>query len=319
MADGVHRLRAQGRALELRALLLGRGRRRRRPLALRRRGAAGGAEVLPDDPAGRRGTPRRLLQPLHEGGRRARRRVGRRSLRAIKPQLTWGFEKVFGRLEKMCEELRKDPSIPQLAAGGSALPRGDRGDARPAGPALHHQLPRGPRHPARLPRGDAERRRRRAAPHRLRRQAAQRPAQDGPRGPPRRRRPAARGHAVDDQRARAAGLGRALHRDLRLLDGGPRRGGRDVDGDEDAQRRHAARGAARPAGDADGGHAARAGDPRQARSARPATSARRPGRRRASRRTSSCCSSRSPTGSTPRPRARPARSSGTSSTTSPGT
>ena len=39
------------------------------------------------------------------------------SLRTIKPELTWGFEKVFGRLEKMCDELRKDPSIPQLAAG----------------------------------------------------------------------------------------------------------------------------------------------------------------------------------------------------------
>jgi Ribonucleotide reductase, small chain/SCP-2 sterol transfer family len=39
------------------------------------------------------------------------------SLREVKPNLTWGFEKVFGRLEKMCDELRKDPSIPQLAAG----------------------------------------------------------------------------------------------------------------------------------------------------------------------------------------------------------
>jgi hypothetical protein len=39
------------------------------------------------------------------------------SLRTIKPELTWGFEKVFGRLEKMCDELRRDPSIPQLAAG----------------------------------------------------------------------------------------------------------------------------------------------------------------------------------------------------------
>jgi len=38
------------------------------------------------------------------------------SLRAIKPELTWGFNKVFGRLETMCDELRKDPSIPQLAA-----------------------------------------------------------------------------------------------------------------------------------------------------------------------------------------------------------
>ena len=38
------------------------------------------------------------------------------SLTAIKPQLTWGFEKVFGRLETMCAELRRDRSIPKLAA-----------------------------------------------------------------------------------------------------------------------------------------------------------------------------------------------------------
>jgi hypothetical protein len=37
-------------------------------------------------------------------------------LTAIKPELTWGFRKVFDRLEKMCDELRADPSVPQLAA-----------------------------------------------------------------------------------------------------------------------------------------------------------------------------------------------------------
>jgi len=37
-------------------------------------------------------------------------------LEAIKPQLTWGFEKVFGRLESMSSELRRDKSIPKLAA-----------------------------------------------------------------------------------------------------------------------------------------------------------------------------------------------------------
>ena len=44
-----------------------------------RRGAAGGAEVLPHHPAGRRGAPRRLLQALHARGRGRRRRhdVGR--------------------------------------------------------------------------------------------------------------------------------------------------------------------------------------------------------------------------------------------------
>jgi hypothetical protein len=37
-------------------------------------------------------------------------------LTAIEPQLNWGFRKVFGRLDAMCDELRKSPSIPQLAA-----------------------------------------------------------------------------------------------------------------------------------------------------------------------------------------------------------
>src|SRR4051812_35808281 len=37
-------------------------------------------------------------------------------LQAIKPQLSWGFRKVFGRLERMAEELKADPSVPKLAA-----------------------------------------------------------------------------------------------------------------------------------------------------------------------------------------------------------
>ena len=47
----------------------------RRPLALHRRRAARGAEVLPRHPAGRRGAPRRLLRALHARGRRRRRRT----------------------------------------------------------------------------------------------------------------------------------------------------------------------------------------------------------------------------------------------------
>ena len=38
------------------------------------------------------------------------------SLEAIKPELTWGFNKIFDRLVTMSDELRKDPSIPKLAA-----------------------------------------------------------------------------------------------------------------------------------------------------------------------------------------------------------
>jgi hypothetical protein len=37
-------------------------------------------------------------------------------LDAVRPQLTWGFTKVFDRLVDMCDELRRDPSIPRLAA-----------------------------------------------------------------------------------------------------------------------------------------------------------------------------------------------------------
>ncbi len=38
------------------------------------------------------------------------------TLGAIQPQLTWGFTKVFDRLVDMSDELRRDPSIPRLAA-----------------------------------------------------------------------------------------------------------------------------------------------------------------------------------------------------------
>jgi hypothetical protein len=41
--------------------------------------------------------------------------TGRR-LEAIKPELTWGFRKIFGRLERMSDELRRDRSLPNLAA-----------------------------------------------------------------------------------------------------------------------------------------------------------------------------------------------------------
>ena len=38
------------------------------------------------------------------------------SLYATRPELTWGFRKVFARLDKMADELRRDRSRPQLAA-----------------------------------------------------------------------------------------------------------------------------------------------------------------------------------------------------------
>ena len=66
-------------------------------------------------------------------------------LQAIKPQLTPGFRKIFDRLDTMADELRADRSPAQARRGGDALPRRDRGVARPARAALHLQLPRGTR------------------------------------------------------------------------------------------------------------------------------------------------------------------------------
>jgi ribonucleotide reductase beta subunit family protein with ferritin-like domain/putative sterol carrier protein len=40
----------------------------------------------------------------------------RSRLAAIEPRLTWGFRKVFDRLETMCAELRRRPTLPNLAA-----------------------------------------------------------------------------------------------------------------------------------------------------------------------------------------------------------
>src|SRR6478609_6858771 len=40
----------------------------------------------------------------------------RSGLQAIKPELTWGFRKVFDRLDTMADELRRDRSRPKLAA-----------------------------------------------------------------------------------------------------------------------------------------------------------------------------------------------------------
>jgi hypothetical protein len=37
------------------------------------------------------------------------------ALRSIQPELTWGFRKVFGHLDEVAAELRRDPSLPRLA------------------------------------------------------------------------------------------------------------------------------------------------------------------------------------------------------------
>ena len=70
---GAHRHPAALGAVDLLDVLLRRGLGHRQPLPLHRRGAEGGAEVLPRHPAGRRGAPRGLLPPLLQGGDRGRR------------------------------------------------------------------------------------------------------------------------------------------------------------------------------------------------------------------------------------------------------
>ena len=75
----------------------------------------GGAEVLPRDPAGRRGPPLRLLPPLLPGRDRRRRVDLLDGLAYTEPQLNWGYRQVFDRLDRMADELRKDRSLPKFA------------------------------------------------------------------------------------------------------------------------------------------------------------------------------------------------------------
>ena len=246
-------LERSGRPLELLALLLGRGRRGRRPLALHRRRAARGAEVLPRHPAGGRGPPRGLLQALHGGGR-GHRRHRRRRPRGDPPPAHLGLRPGLRPPRAHGRRASARSLDSQARPGDHALPHRHRGHARPAGPALHHQLSRGPQAAPRLPGGHGERGAGRAAAHRLRREAALRPPADGPGGRAGGGRgPAARGDPVDGFGADPAELGRALHRVLRLHDGGHRRGGGHLARDQDAHRGHADRGAAGAAGVPDSG------------------------------------------------------------------
>ena len=107
----------------------------------------------------------------------------------------------------------RGPLAAQARRGGDALPRRRRGRPGPARPAHDRGLPRALRRPPRLPRGDAARLARRAAPHRLRRQAARGAAPRGARGDhggDRRRHP--RGAAVDGRGAPSRRTGTAATR-----------------------------------------------------------------------------------------------------------
>ena len=139
---------AQVGALDLLDVLLRRGLGRRQPLPLHRRGAEGGAEVLPDDPAGRRGAPRGLLPPLLQRGdrRRRRHRLDPRLHRAA-PRLG-----LHAGLQPPRQDGRRAPPRPlaaEVRAGDHALPPDRRGEHGPARPALHRGLLRPRGHDAR--------------------------------------------------------------------------------------------------------------------------------------------------------------------------
>ena len=254
MARDLHGHRAQGRALELLAVLPRRGLGRGQPLALHRRGAEGGAEVLPRHAAGRRGAPRGLLQALHARG--GRRRHGDIALgaRGDPARADLGLSQDLREARPGRRRAAPRPLAAQVRAGDHDVPPGRRGGARAAGPALHRELPDRARPPAGLRGGHEERLARRAAPHRLRRQGALGADPRGPRVQGRRRRSAERGDGLHDRRAPAAELGPPLHGVLRLHARGHLRRGLPVVRDEDAHRRAAA-----------GGDPVRASDPARAR------------------------------------------------------
>ena len=101
-------------------------------------------------------------------------------LKATDDQITWGHRKVFTRLEQMAERAAQGPLQAEARRGGDAVPRGGRGPAGPARPAHDRALPGGVRPAAGLPQRHPQRRAGRAAPHRVRRQAARRALRRGP-------------------------------------------------------------------------------------------------------------------------------------------
>ena len=177
VARGLHRVRAHGGAVEL--LRCSSGARTRSPT------------TSPRTSTRRRWRSRSTSWPPSRSTRRATRSSSSASctrsagigdgsmasgLNAIKPQLTPGLSQDLRPPGTDGRRAARRPLPRPTRRGGDALPHRDRGVARPARPALHLQLPRTARPAAGVPPGHAEHRRRRAAPHRLRREAAVRPA-----------------------------------------------------------------------------------------------------------------------------------------------
>ncbi|CAA9496194.1 MAG: ribonucleotide reductase, partial [uncultured Solirubrobacterales bacterium] len=253
LARALLRSRAPGRPVELRAVLLGRRLRRRQSLPLHRRRTARGAEVLPGHPAGRRGPPRRLLRAVPARGRGRGRRRHRIDARGHRAAAHVGLQEALQPPRRDGRRAARRSLEAEAGRRGRSLPPPHRGRGGPVGPALHRELPRAASGHAGLPRGDRERRLRRAAPHRLRRQAAGRPPGRGLRLRRRRGRGAALDGALLGRPVRAPGLGPPLHRGVRIHARGDLRRRQPLDRVEATGCGNAAGGAARSAG-----HAARA-------------------------------------------------------------
>ena len=225
------------RALELRPLLLGRGLGRRQPLPLHRRRSARGAEVLPGHPAGRRGPSRRLLRALPARGRRRRRLGHRLDPRGDRAAAHVGLQEAVQPARRDGRRAAQGPLEAQARRRGGALPPADRSRRGPVRPALHRQLPRAAPDHAGLPRGHRQGLQRRAAPHRLRGQAARRPPGRGLGLRGRCGRGAAHDRPLLRRAVRPPGLGSPLHRGVRLHARGDLRRRQPLDRVEAAGRR----------------------------------------------------------------------------------
>ena len=242
-------------------------------------------------------------------------------LRAVEPELTWGFRKTFALLDEITGALRTDRSRVALARAVTmyhivveALL------AQPGQHFISDYLEQA-RPAARLPRRHEARGARRAAPHRLRRQAAARPRAGGPGRAGRGRRPAAPRRRPTRSRSSSRRTGTAP-----TPSASASRSRRSTPRARARSRPSCARPGCRwtslpgPAGLPAGARRARAARSTGWRCCRPASSGPATARRRATRRRWSCCSTRSRAPSTTAPR-RPARSpsSGSSPTPSRGT
>src|SRR6201992_3186311 len=139
-------------------------------------GADRGAVLLPRHPAGRRGPPLALLPPLLQGGDRGRRRERRGDARLNPAAAELGIPRRLRPARPDGGRTDQGHLAAEVRAGDHALPPDRRGQPRPARPALHRGLLRQGRDDARVQRRNGERLPRRAAPHRLRGESAERTA-----------------------------------------------------------------------------------------------------------------------------------------------